>query len=194
MQEQPVLGTPVQTGEKLARHRIGEQWSSPVCTHTAALADSASAKEKRGAERRRQQHPSFVSPAAKLARGRDEFPGASIEWQHCRRRECHLHERGQPTDYLYLGAGRRDDGGERHDQIAEVVRRANDERPPPRITHGWRSSRPLSARGRKRRRHSTCSTARNASWGISTAPTCFMRFFPSFCFSRSLRFRVMSPP
>ena len=40
----------------------------------------------------------------------------------------------------------------------------------------------------------TCNTARNASWGISTLPTCFMRFFPSFCFSRSLRLRVMSPP
>ena len=40
----------------------------------------------------------------------------------------------------------------------------------------------------------TCSTARNASCGISTEPTCFMRFLPSFCFSRSLRLRVMSPP
>src|SRR3979409_632379 len=39
-----------------------------------------------------------------------------------------------------------------------------------------------------------CSTARNASWGISTEPTCFMRFFPSFCFSSSLRLRVTSPP
>ncbi len=38
------------------------------------------------------------------------------------------------------------------------------------------------------------STARNASWGISTRPTCFIRFFPSFCFSRSFRFRVISPP
>ena len=41
---------------------------------------------------------------------------------------------------------------------------------------------------------STWSTARNASCGISTVPTCFMRRFPSFCFSSSLRFRVMSPP
>ncbi len=41
---------------------------------------------------------------------------------------------------------------------------------------------------------STWSTARNASCGISTLPTCFMRFFPSFCFSRSLRLREMSPP
>jgi len=31
-------------------------------------------------------------------------------------------------------------------------------------------------------------------WGTSTLPTDFMRFFPSFCFSRSLRFRVISPP
>ena len=37
-------------------------------------------------------------------------------------------------------------------------------------------------------------TAMNASCGSSTLPTCFMRFFPSFCFSSSLRFRVMSPP
>src|SRR6185369_2196868 len=40
----------------------------------------------------------------------------------------------------------------------------------------------------------TLSTARNASWGISTRPTFFMRFLPSFCFSSSLRLRLMSPP
>ena len=33
-----------------------------------------------------------------------------------------------------------------------------------------------------------------ASWGTSTLPMFFMRFLPSFCFSRSLRLRVMSPP
>ena len=38
------------------------------------------------------------------------------------------------------------------------------------------------------------STARNASCGTSTAPTCFMRFLPFFCFSSSLRLREMSPP
>jgi hypothetical protein len=38
------------------------------------------------------------------------------------------------------------------------------------------------------------STATKALWGISTAPTIFMRFLPARCFSRSLRFRVMSPP
>ncbi len=38
------------------------------------------------------------------------------------------------------------------------------------------------------------SAARNASWGISTEPTRFMRFLPSFWRSRSLRLRVMSPP
>ena len=36
--------------------------------------------------------------------------------------------------------------------------------------------------------------ARNASWGISTEPTRFIRRFPAFCFSRSLRLRLMSPP
>ena len=38
------------------------------------------------------------------------------------------------------------------------------------------------------------STARNASCGTSTAPTCFIRFLPSFCFSSSFRLREMSPP
>ena len=33
-----------------------------------------------------------------------------------------------------------------------------------------------------------------ASWGTSTRPMFFMRFLPSFCFSSSLRLRVMSPP
>ena len=39
-----------------------------------------------------------------------------------------------------------------------------------------------------------CNTARKASCGISTEPTCFIRFFPSFCFSNSLRLREISPP
>ncbi len=38
------------------------------------------------------------------------------------------------------------------------------------------------------------STARKASCGISTLPSFFMRRLPSFCFSSSLRLRVMSPP
>src|SRR5690554_605794 len=38
------------------------------------------------------------------------------------------------------------------------------------------------------------SAAMNASCGTSTRPTIFMRFLPSFCFSSSLRLRVMSPP
>jgi len=40
----------------------------------------------------------------------------------------------------------------------------------------------------------TFKTARKASCGISTRPTFFIRFLPSFCFSSSLRLRVMSPP
>ena len=38
------------------------------------------------------------------------------------------------------------------------------------------------------------STARNAFCGMSTWPIDFIRFLPSFCFSQSLRLRVMSPP
>ncbi len=44
------------------------------------------------------------------------------------------------------------------------------------------------------RSESRFSTARKASCGTSTAPTCFMRFLPFFCFSSSLRLREMSPP
>ncbi|MPM99152.1 hypothetical protein SDC9_146343 [bioreactor metagenome] len=40
----------------------------------------------------------------------------------------------------------------------------------------------------------TSMNARKASCGMETLPTCFIRFLPSFCFSRSLRFLVMSPP
>ena len=36
--------------------------------------------------------------------------------------------------------------------------------------------------------------ATKASCGTSTRPTIFIRFLPSFCFSSSLRLRVMSPP
>ncbi len=38
------------------------------------------------------------------------------------------------------------------------------------------------------------NAAMNASCGTSTRPTIFIRFLPSFCFSSSLRLRVMSPP
>src|SRR5690625_758820 len=38
------------------------------------------------------------------------------------------------------------------------------------------------------------NTAMNASWGTSTAPTIFIRFLPSFCFSSNFRFLVTSPP
>ena len=45
-----------------------------------------------------------------------------------------------------------------------------------------------------RRYSSTFRMAMKASCGTSTVPTCFIRFLPSFCFSSSLRLRVMSPP
>ena len=38
------------------------------------------------------------------------------------------------------------------------------------------------------------STFMKASFGISTLPTICIRFFPSFCFSRSFFFLEMSPP
>ena len=48
-----------------------------------------------------------------------------------------------------------------------------------------RSAQPLSP---------SSSTARNASWGTSIRPTCFIRCLPFFCCSSSLRLRLMSPP
>ena len=41
---------------------------------------------------------------------------------------------------------------------------------------------------------STLSAATKASCGTSTEPTIFIRFFPSFCRSRSFFLRLMSPP
>ena len=46
----------------------------------------------------------------------------------------------------------------------------------------------------QRKSYSSLSTAMNAFWLISTLPIAFIRFFPSFCFCNSFRFRVMSPP
>ena len=40
----------------------------------------------------------------------------------------------------------------------------------------------------------TFSTAMNASCGISTFPTRFIRLFPSACFCSNFLFRVTSPP
>ena len=37
-------------------------------------------------------------------------------------------------------------------------------------------------------------TLMKASGGMETFPICFIFFLPSFCLSRSFRFRVMSPP
>ena len=41
---------------------------------------------------------------------------------------------------------------------------------------------------------SVFSTLKKASLGTSTLPMSFIFFLPSFCFSSSLRLRVMSPP
>ena len=95
--------------------------------------------------------------------------------------------RGRRGDYVHRTVApsqRGEQRGREHDVTQE--RRLNDERP---ACTPRRPCAPASVRP-----HSTCSTARNASCGISTAPICFIRFLPSFCFSRSLRFRVTSPP
>src|SRR5690606_27632425 len=50
-----------------------------------------------------------------------------------------------------------------------------------------------------KRAHGGCQSPILSAWmkascGISTLPNWRMRFLPSFCFSRSLRLRVASPP
>ena len=77
-------------------------------------------------------------------------------------------------------------GAERHVDV-EVARGGGGVPPPP--PRAGRRAHPLSLPS-----ESSSSTARKASWGTSTMPICFMRFLPSFCFSRSLRLRLMSPP
>src|SRR5262249_34993438 len=58
----------------------------------------------------------------------------------------------------------------------------------------WSARSPVPPFPRSTHLYSTCNTARKASCGISTLPSCFIRFLPSFCFSRSLRLRLTSPP
>ena len=83
---------------------------------------------------------------------------------------------------------------------------------PPARRNPWRHPRPpptTSSKRTKKKPHShpdrslyffatstspVDSAAMKASCGTSTRPTIFIRFLPSFCFSSSLRLRVMSPP
>ena len=102
-------------------------------------------------------------------------------------------------------------------QIALDIMRAAyaDLRPPRQRCEGWRESRqnqPLGhlssgdgsqpeppnfrdpSRVAAAPQASIFKAARNALCGISTLPNCRIRFLPSFCFSRSFRLRLMSPP
>ena len=65
---------------------------------------------------------------------------------------------------------------------------------PPRAGHRWNRVHTRSGTTYFFLSPSRLSTARNASCGTSTPPTCFIRFLPFFCFSISFRLRVMSPP
>ena len=56
------------------------------------------------------------------------------------------------------------------------------------------SQKPVTLGGLRRDQLSIFSASINASCGISTLPNWRMRFLPAFCFSRSLRLRVASPP
>ena len=109
------------------------------------------------------------------------------------RGDHHIDRAVQPGEILNQGEGEDDvaeEGGLDDQRRSHLIPRSQCDR-------GIQSARSgsLAALGKRWFRHySTCSTARNASWGISTWPSCFIFFFPSFCFSSSLRLRVMSPP
>ncbi len=88
----------------------------------------------------------------------------------------------------------------------EIHRRYDRGRPAPRAEDpgaGHSGGAPAVLSGRKRgyflpaalpSPESEERAAMKASCGTSTRPTIFIRFLPSFCFSSSLRFRLMSPP
>src|SRR5205807_1183659 len=108
-------------------------------------------------------------------------------------------ERGRERGVLELELG------EERIHIASVVAGAADEGDEVAVPAAVGAERqvdvqvPHATRRRDTRTHrrGSCprlSTARKASCGTSTIPTCFIRFLPAFCFSSSLRFRVMSPP
>lgn len=56
------------------------------------------------------------------------------------------------------------------------------------------SAMPIPHSSLKLRYSSSFSTDINASCGTDTDPSCLIRFFPSFCFSNSFFFLVISPP
>ncbi len=55
-------------------------------------------------------------------------------------------------------------------------------------------SRCSATRARREAQEPSLNAEMNASWGTSTRPMLFIFRLPSFCFSRSLRLRVTSPP
>ena len=110
----------------------------------------------------------------------------------------HHQDRARPEEVLTTGLGQaQPDVGTRagdllHHQIWVVLPPLTD-----RVLD--RSGRQERVRpGDQNQRHLGSSdvlkAAMKASCGTSTRPTIFIRFLPSFCFSSSLRLRVMSPP
>ncbi len=159
-------------------HRVVEQQPAAIGGSTAPAPDRASREEQRGRQGGRQEYPALVAPLAQGARGGSE--AASPRSSGITRATWAISTSGASPRSTTTSA-------------------------PPDATRAGsaitRSPRWFGARMTVRpgntvniRYSPTLSTARKASCGISTEPTCFIRFLPSFCFSSSFRFRVMSPP
>ena len=148
-----------------------------ILIHPAELPDSGQPEEESRREGAAHQDPPPVArsaeslhelspPRRRPAEGEDA-PGKA---RHAEQGDEGLHDHDIPAPVAQRAEG--------HHHVPEVIGGADHH---PRLRNGEGHS-------------PSDRTARKASWGISTEPTCFIRRFPSFCFSRSFRFRLMSPP
>ena len=170
--------------------------------HERARLEHPSAR--RGAVRGKAGHESWTRDASARGRRITRLLGKTSEGIRCRGDE------NPPGRRVGAAAGGRERLGIRGMQKAALRRR-------PRVGalprcsrqggYGCRRRAAASSQGQVPRRAITLpgrkgssqssevfSTARKADWGSSTSPTIFIRFLPSFCFSRSFRLREMSPP
>ena len=168
--------------------RVGKQPATPGPCGSAPRGEAGGPEDERRGDRWREENTTPSTDFAEFARRRSNIPPIG-ERQDTGVEAGEGQEWDQPAQDLDDWSGsvitalshtRRVKRRERQNELPEVVRRSYDQPVRHRISPFPQS--PI------------CSTARNASCGISTDPTCFMRRFPAFCFSSNLRLREISPP